>query len=662
MSDTNYNYEAFASDVNLESITSSGDNALILEKLRDNDGSFKSMNIFRVGDEWDEGDFIVQEGDDLGWLGYFIGKSTRLESLLISHPGNDSFGKGFAQNQSIQSLSIRNDLGKAGFQALAPFLKNTNTLEELKIHGTVYSLECARNIALLLSRCQIKSLKKVAVEDNGLSGEGLEEIACALRAQPQLEELLLSSIDMEVSPFEQRGYVALGNTMKHWTSPALNKLAIKHSDLDDEGLLALLEGMANCVNINHLDLGGNRSITEVGLRALSSLFQSKKFCLQSLDVGEMEIENEGMGTLASGITAFQSLKSLNLSFNNIGDEGLEALAVGISNNKYLESLDLWNSGTFSAIGLRRLSDVIPTVLNLRELNLSGNSINDEGMQALAVGLRRLRALERLNLSYNTIGSEGLRALAAAEISPLRWLKLADNAINDEALGALVEGIENFSGLETLNLSRNRITSSGLEVFAPIFENKRSSLKEIGLDSTNIEDIEARAFAEGLVGNESLEKIIFGCRNVTTLGWSAFSTLLCDTSSINNIYLSNHTLEVIGGFNEAPLSVDRYLQLNRQNEYDIAICKILMSHYNLDMAPFLQWKLKLLPFVLAWFETAQSCRTYLEVDESIESFERRELAAIYQFIRGLPALAASGFCKQMSTAEGSKKRKFDRCDK
>jgi Ran GTPase-activating protein (RanGAP) involved in mRNA processing and transport len=667
MGDNNY-YEARARNVDLESITSSGDNALILEKLRDDNDSIKSLNILGVDDEWDDDghNYVVQEGDDLGWLGYFIGQSTRLESLLIlipQLPRYKSLGQGLAQNQSIQILSIWNDLEKAGFQTVAPFLQNTNTLEELKIYSSVYTLECAQNIALLFSRCQIRSLKRLVFEQNFLNGERFEVIASALRAQPQLEELFLCSIDREDAPFDQRGYAALGATMKNWGSPSLKTLVIKYSDLRDEGLLALVEGMANCVNLEHFELNGcGRQITDVGLRALSSLFQFKKFCLQSLDMRFMGIDNERMITLASGLAAVESLKSLNLPHNNISDEGLEALAVGLSNNNNLETLNLSDNRSFSAIGLRRLSDVIPTALNLRELNLRGNSINDEGLQALAVGLRRHPAIAKLDLSFNTISGEGLRALAAAELSSLRWLNLHSNAIADEALGVLVEGIENFS-LEYVNLSYNNlITPSGLAVLTSIFRRESCSLKEIYLSPTIIEDREVVAFAEGLVGNESLTHFLFGCRNLTATGWAAFSTLLCDTSSVNNTYLSNHTLQRIGGYSldGIPPSVRQYLEINLQNEYNVPICKILMSYSDLDMTPLLQWKLKLLPFVLAWFERAQSCRTYLE--ESILTFQRRRLSAMYQFIHGLPLLAASGFYKQTSTEGHSKKRKFDLCDK
>ena len=658
MDDYDY-YEARARDVNLESITSSERNALVLEKLRDNDDSMKWMAIVDI--DPDVHTFVVQEGDDLGWLGYFIGKSTVLESLSLHHlPGDKSFGQGLALNQSIQELHLCEDLGKAGFQTLAPFFQNTNTLEELHLTMLRTSLECAQNIALLLNQCQVKSLKRLVIDDNDLNGEGFEEIARALREQPQLEEL-----DLAPSPSEDGDvveYAALGNTMKNWTSPVLKSLRICGSDLNDDELLALVEGMANCVNLEHLYIGANGPITVTGLQALSSLFQSKKFCLQSFNVHAMNIDSEGMVTLASGLATLQSLKILDLAANAIGDEGLEALAVGLSNGNNLELLNLSHNGPFSAVGLRRLSDVIPTASNLKTLDLSGNSINDEGLQALAVGLSRHPALERLDLSRNEIGSDGLRALATTEISSLRLLNLSRNAINDGALTVVAEGVENFVSLEALNLSyNNMITSSGVAALTPIFRRESCSLKEMNLNPTMIEDSEAIAFAEALAGNQSLTKLLFNCRNLTASGWSAFSTLLWDTSSVNNIYLSNHTLEVIGGRYDSgiPSSLRQFLKLNRQNRFDVPICKILMSSLNTDMTPFFQWKLKLLPLVLAWFERAPS---RVNLPDSIVNFKRRELSALYQFIRGLPLLAASGFHKQMSTDAHSKKRKFDLCDK
>ena len=68
-------YEARAEDVKLEHITSSQQNADILERLRDNDPYFTSIYFAETID--DGSDFIIREGDDLGWLGYFVGRANR---------------------------------------------------------------------------------------------------------------------------------------------------------------------------------------------------------------------------------------------------------------------------------------------------------------------------------------------------------------------------------------------------------------------------------------------------------------------------------------------------------------------------------------------------------------------------------------------------------
>ena len=181
---------------------------------------------------------------------------------------------------------------------------------------------------------------------------------------------------------------------------------------------------------------------------------------------------------------------------------------------------------------------------------------------------------------------------------------------------------------------------------------------------NIGDGGAEAFAEGLRDNKSLTELYFDCKNVTDLGWSSFSRLLCDTSSVNNTYLSNHTLQTIRSMYDSsediPGSVKGFMRLNKQDQYNAPICKILMSHSELDMTPFFQWKLKLLPLVLAWFERARSCRGYIEESITSFEFEARELSAVYQFIHGLPLLLVNDFYSRKSTQAHSKKRKFDQC--
>ena len=92
-------YEAHAADVNLEEITSSAKNANILQRLRDGDRALDSIVLcsLRTTFNWlfvveqihlcgSLGlEFVIREDDNLGWLGYFIGKSDCLKQFRIDY-------------------------------------------------------------------------------------------------------------------------------------------------------------------------------------------------------------------------------------------------------------------------------------------------------------------------------------------------------------------------------------------------------------------------------------------------------------------------------------------------------------------------------------------------------------------------------------------------
>ena len=70
-------YDSRVRDLKLEDITSHEYDAEIFRKLRANDPNFTSINLYSppfYGDEDD--DFWISNNDDLGWLGYFIGRNS----------------------------------------------------------------------------------------------------------------------------------------------------------------------------------------------------------------------------------------------------------------------------------------------------------------------------------------------------------------------------------------------------------------------------------------------------------------------------------------------------------------------------------------------------------------------------------------------------------
>ena len=75
---------ALADTIKIEDITSNELNREILHKLKNNDESFDKLYII-ADDSGDGDDYIPDDGEDLGWLGYFIGQNTKLQELSFLH-------------------------------------------------------------------------------------------------------------------------------------------------------------------------------------------------------------------------------------------------------------------------------------------------------------------------------------------------------------------------------------------------------------------------------------------------------------------------------------------------------------------------------------------------------------------------------------------------
>ncbi|KAL7501261.1 hypothetical protein ACHAWT_011193 [Skeletonema menzelii] len=368
-------------------------------------------------------------------------------------------------------------------------------------------------------------------------------------------------------------------------------------------------------------------------RALDNSTQLERF---SYDGNRISLNDCVMIRTLLGTGALRKLKKLSLS-HNIGDAGVAAFAHG-----------------FRSIGS-----------SLKELELYQSSIGSEGLSTLAAALTNCTHLERLDLSEGdfSMAAVGLRSLSdwlQTAACKLDELILVWCEINDEGLRALTEGALNHC--KHINLSGNRnITVSGWGCLSTAQKTESCGLENLGLTFNDIEDDGAEVLARGLVGNKTLKCLHF---SIAPAGWSAFSKVMCDTSTINNTYVSNHTIqelweggygnwdvyyedyyENMGQYESIRQNLALYLQLNKQHPQHAAKCKILMHHPHLDMAPLLQWELKFLPLAVGWFERAKPCSTLSIgesdgerkrcLEESDEEFGSRILTALYQFVRGAP---------------------------
>jgi uncharacterized protein (TIGR02996 family) len=153
-----------------------------------------------------------------------------------------------------------------------------------------------------------------------------------------------------------------------------------------------------------------------GAQVADLIASAKKLTgLRWLDLSGNQIADEGVRLLARA-RHLAELRTLRLGIdagdatNDLTPEGLRHLGKSRHLNR-LEVLDLDGNEEVGSQGALILAGS-PIAASLRDLNLSGCSIRDDGVIGLAVS-PRLRGLRRLNLSYNNLSDEAAQVLAGS---------------------------------------------------------------------------------------------------------------------------------------------------------------------------------------------------------------------------------------------------------
>jgi len=253
-----------------------------------------------------------------------------------------------------------------------------------------------------------------------------------------------------------------------------------------------------------------------------------------------------------------------------------------------------------------------TITTLKKLYMRGifqderrGSITPKGMDALSVCLSKpSSSLEELHLDDNHIGiSSGISL--SEELSNNSTLKVLDisSAVSPNHSEWIMSSIgwnmffEFFKSLSTmislkdLNLQNTRITSSGWVKFFELLKSPGSVLKS--LINLNIRSWEAgmndkglTLLSQALVGNSSLQKVsaigAFGTMvDNQEEAWTNLSNTLCDKSSIESIYNSNHSFQSFIAGNKPPV-ITSLLELNKGTDKTEVARQKIFRYYLSDV--------------------------------------------------------------------------------
>ncbi|EJK66341.1 hypothetical protein THAOC_12749 [Thalassiosira oceanica] len=319
---------------------------------------------------------------------------------------------------------------------------------------------------------------------------------------------------------------------------------------------------------------------------------------------------------------------------NLNDDEMAVCIPSLAACTGMRSLTLayLNLSTNSCAALR---GVFPRMATIREVVLRGNSLDDDCTRLLAQGLSGCKQIQSLKLCHNRISDNGLDVLVQGLPASVDALLLSGNDITLARHVLLLR-------FRVLNIWGNTLCPGGTRVIASSLANPECRLEYLYLSQSNIGDDGTAILADSLRNNQSLVLISLGNNNITERGWNAILSILCDTSSINATYNSNHTLQDLDGYDVLiPQDVEMMLHLNQgKDKRRVAANKILQSHRYLDMRPLFGMELGLLPYVVAWLEHFAKSRPDLK------------LSSIFEFVRAMPMKVTDGV---VGKAKGEKRK-------
>ena len=295
----------------------------------------------------------------------------------------------------------------------------------------------------------------------------------------------------------------------------------------------------------------------------SILFNSDR--ISRLNLTRNNLGDNGIKILINSIKNSHSLVSLNITSNSITHRGGEVIFGELVNQQSIidlnvSSIEGTNRNRLTAEGIKKIENFLKTNIFIENLNISGNSIKDEGFINLAKGLNNNQNLNKLIISSNDIQSKGLSAgLNEISSNKLYYLNISNNPILDEGIKKLTDSLKNFNNLhklnvsncgfefpgfehlmnalqfikriEFLNISGNNIKNGNFENVKPCFTS--FGVKYLNMANCSLGNDNTLILGECLESNETIKTINISNNKISDMGFRSFIPLFRNNNVIEN---------------------------------------------------------------------------------------------------------------------------------
>ena len=345
MEEHNIDYDALVSTTKIEDITSNEYHQYLLRQIKYNDPDCTYLCLSQDGDEYE---YLPENVRDLGWLGYFIGKNTTIQSLAIeginlldSLRAIELFCTEVNRNQTINNISIfglnpvqMNTL----FKTMKPFFQSNNNLTGISLCASELDVLACKQISLSIGGRKSKmSLASFAIEDCVVEDRSMVDIILGLSIHPQLKDLNLTNYDGVMG---KNSCLAL-ESLLHWTTTDICSLHLTGNSIGDEGMKIVSRGLANCKSLHTLYLSSN-DFGDIGADCLASALKNSTNLKRLYMSGNRTISVKGCVALST-LLEIPTLEVFHLANNNIINDGAQLFAHALVGNTSLKELNISTS-------------------------------------------------------------------------------------------------------------------------------------------------------------------------------------------------------------------------------------------------------------------------------------------------------------------------------
>ncbi|NXL98591.1 LRC31 protein, partial [Tyrannus savana] len=401
--------------------------------------------------------------------------------------------------------------------------------------------------------------KNLDLNNCALSAEDVTELASLLPFLPELEEISLS----------WNGCV--GGTLKALTVHLhhvnlLKVLRLNNCRLTAEDVISLGEAFEIVSQLEELDLSWNSNIG--GKLSLLTKKVQKECKLKCLKITDCNLTAKDGESLAEFLNVIPNLEVLDLSINKHIGCSVKVMAQDLKNVPGLKELNLHMCG-LKQDSLQGLDTALQHLAELRKLDLSCNReigggfkdsaarlaslknlevldlhqccVTEEDMAVLSQVIPLLSSLQELNLSWNkSVGVSSDPLLGRLRFLPrLKSVAISSCGLGEESLSSLAEAALHLPELEILDLSWNKCVGGNLKLLLGALK-LAVEIQVLRLSSCNLvaEDL---ALLTSLARDGHLSRLqmldLSYNDSVSDEGWAVFCRGLAASKELSELDLS-----------------------------------------------------------------------------------------------------------------------------